>query len=92
MNRRLAVEEILHTAIGVLAREVLGGAGIRHSFELLAGAVVFTIPLGGRTALRVRMPADGYAARIRELPNLVANPEEGMARYGNDFRYVKLKK
>ena len=92
VNRRLAAEEILRTAVGVLAREVLGSAGIRHSFKLLAGAVVFTIPLGGRTALRVRMPADSYAARIRELPHLVANPEEGMARYGNDFRYVKLKK
>lgn len=83
----LRADEVLLASARAVAAESLGAAGIPYTVTLEHGRILFEIRPEGRRSLRVGIPPDGYAGRIRELPHLAAHPREGRARYGRDFRY-----
>lgn len=85
-------DNILLTSLESLVDEALRETDITYSYELKNSDIIFRFWLQGHTGLRVRIPSEQYATRIMELPSLLKKPEEGIKKYGKDFRYERLKK
>ena len=85
-------DNILLSSLESIVDEALRETDITYSYELKNSDIIFRFWLQGHTGLRVRIPSEQYATRIMELPTLLKNPEEGIKKYGKDFRYERLKK
>ena len=90
MAKNNLINTIMETSLDVLEGS-LDAAGIRYCCELRAKDIVIRCKICGHTGIRTRIPAEQYVSRIQELPCLISNPEEGIRKYGKDFRYERLK-
>lgn len=90
--KREFTDSILLQSLESIINDVLGNIDIPFSYELKNNGIVFRFWLRGHTGLRIRIPAEQYASRIIELPELLINPDAGIKRYGKDFRYERLNK
>ena len=91
-SKKGITESILLLSLDSIVHDTLGNVDFPHSYELKNDGVIFRFWLCGHTGLRVRIPIEQYASRIKELPELVMNPDKGIIKYGRDFRYERLKK
>ena len=89
--RERTVDVILEHSLDAVLASTLDAAGIRYSWEYRNEDLIFRFPVQGHAGIRVRIPVAEFAARIRKLPELLADPGEGIPRYGKDFRYERLK-
>ena len=80
----------------ITADSLIGGhltpKGIGVQVSYLNDDIILRHRLSGRMTVRVRIPFKDAHARIPELPDLFSHPEEGMRRYGRDFRLEKARK
>ncbi len=90
--RERTADVILEHSLEAVLSSTLDAAGIRYSREYRNEDIIFRFPVQGHAGIRVRIPVTEFAARIRELPELLADPDEGIRRYGTDFRYERMKK
>lgn len=84
-------DAILISLVENLMEEHLDKAGIAYEYQFTEDAVVVRMRLQGKICIRARIPAGDVSARIAELPSLLADPEEGMRKYGRNFRYEKYR-
>ena len=74
----LRADEVLMASARAVAAGTLGAAGIPYTVTLEPGRILFEIRQEGRPPLLVRIPRDGYAERIRELPSRITFfPKDG---------------
>lgn len=92
LSKKEITENIFLLSLESFVDDTLSSIDIPYSYELKNDGLVFRFWLRGHTGLRVRIPIEQYASRIKELPELVVNPEKGIIKYGKDFRYERLKK
>ena len=90
--RERTVDVILENSLEAVLADTFDAVGIRYTWEYRNEDLIFRFPVQGHSGIRVRIPVTEFAARIQELPALLADPEEGIRRYGKDFRYERMKR